>query len=236
MSQAEKFVIEKLPWKKKGKSPKEVPYPLPEPGNICWCALARRQSGKTTLFCNLVRAYRRFFERIIILSPTARYDKIWDNVKYPNVFVGDEVTNETLSKIAETQIEVFDQSKPKENRCLLIIDDSSSDLKRKQLRYMFTKFTTLFRHWGGDLIWACHNLTFMEGSQIQNALQWCVWDTNKKALKKFCDDTATARMDEDSLIKFIKSNTTNPYDFVYIDYSKSPDETFWVKFDHVYKP
>ena len=104
MSQ-ENFVIEKLPWKKKGRPPKEVPYSLPRPGEICWCANARRQSGKTTIFCNRIRAYQRFYETIIILSPTAKYDKMWNSVKdYKNVYFGDEVTNETLQKIAETQI------------------------------------------------------------------------------------------------------------------------------------
>lgn len=189
------------------------------------------------MFCNLSRAYQRFYENIIILSPTGRYDKMWNSVKdYKNVLFGDEVTNATLQKIAESQIEVYDHKKPDENRCLLILDDSSSELKRKNLRYMFTKFTTLFRHWGGDLIWACHNLTFMEGSQIDNAKQWCVWDMNGKSLKKFVQDTATARMNEQNLEKFIRSNTREAFSFVFIDYSKHPDETFWVKFDHLYKP
>jgi hypothetical protein len=170
------------------------------------------------------------------LSPTAHYDRIWDNVKYPNVYVGDEVTNVTLQKLAESQMEIYDQNKPKENRCLLIIDDSSSELKRKQLRYMFTKFTTMWRHWGGDIIWACHNLTFMENSQIGNALQWCIWDLHKKSLKTLSQSLSTARMDEPSLQKFIRENTRNPYSFVFIDYSKPPDKTFYIGFDEVYEP
>lgn len=198
-------------------------------------ALARRQSGKTTLFCNLIRAYQRFYEKIIVLSPTVKYDAKYREVShYKNLLFGEDVTTEVLQKIAEDQMANYHHKHFKENRCLLIIDDSSTELKRKNLRYMFSKFTTLFRHWGGDLIWAVHSLSYMEPAQVQNALQFTIWDTNRKALKKLAQDTATARMDEDALETFIKENTKDPYSFVFIDYTKDPDQTFWVKFDRVY--
>lgn len=235
MATDNRFVVEPLPWKSK-KSPKEVPWPLPKPGEVCFCALARRQSGKTTVFCCLVRAYRRFYEKIIVLSPTVMFDPKWKAISsYENVLFGEDVNNEVLERIAEDQKAIYKHDRPNENRCLLIIDDSSTELKRKNLRYWFSKFTTMFRHWGGDLIWSCHALTYMEGAQIQNILQFAIWDLNRKALRKLVQDTATARVDEDALFKLIKENTRTPHSCVFIDYTKNPDETFWINFDRPYK-
>lgn len=232
----EKFVVEMLPWKKKGRPPKEVPWPLPKPGSICWCLLARSESGKTTLMCNLVRAYQKQYERIIILSPSIMLDKSWDNIRhYPNVVGGDEVTNAVLQEIKDIQFQVYDHKKPDENRCLLLIDDSSNDLKRANLRYMFTKFTTMFRHWGGDLIYSAHNITFLEGAQINNTKQFAVWDMNNKYLKKFCDTVATAKMNEEDMYKYIRENTKEMYSFVFWDIKKPTlEETFWIGFDRPY--
>ncbi|KAJ3048810.1 hypothetical protein HK097_010191 [Rhizophlyctis rosea] len=154
------------------------------------------------------------------------FDPKWKAISsYENVLFGEDVNNEVLEQIAEDQKAIYKHDRPNENRCLLIIDDSGTELKRKNLQYWFSKFTTMFRHWGGDLIWSCHALTYMEGAQIQNILQFAIWDLNRKALRKLVHDTATARVDEDALFKLIKENTMTPHSCVFIDYTKAPDET-----------
>ncbi|KAJ3054270.1 hypothetical protein HK097_002207 [Rhizophlyctis rosea] len=166
---------------------------------------------------NFHRAYQKFYEChdgiIIVLSPDVFKSSKWKNVfDYPSVLAGSKANNQVIEGIVEDQIEKWDDKKPRQKRCLLVIDDFS----------------------GGDLIFACHNRTLLEGSQINNVLQWCVWDMTKKNLKKFCDDTATAKMDEVELFKFIKANIHEPYSFVDIDFNKPPDETFWIGFDRPY--
>lgn len=232
----EKFKVEPLPWKS-GRTPKDPPPPLPEPGKICWVMLGRRQSGKTLQLINIVRAMKRSMDLICILSPTVYLDPKWKAVtKYDNVVVSDQVNNETLAAIVNMQKERYSSKHPKEYQCLVIVDDAGNDFRRAKLRHQMNVYFSMLRHYGGNLICAVQSITHLEGTQITNAMQWSVWDMNKRALTKFCNDVATARVNEDTLKRFILENTGDPYAFVYVDFSKPPDETLYVGFDRVWTP
>lgn len=235
-TQRQQFVVEPLPWKSK-KVPKQLPHPLPVVGKICWTCLARRASGKTLMLINLVRAYKRQMDLIIILSPTLHLDPQWKAVAgYDNVIGSDTVDNEVLTQILQTQKARFNPEEPSAYQCLLIIDDSGNDFRRAKLRAMLDVLYTTFRHYGGNLITACQSLQHMEGAQVSNSSQWCLWDTNQRQLKKIATDLATSRMNEKDLETFIRNNTKAPYSFVFIDYTAPPEETFRVGFDEVYRP
>ena len=228
------FVVETLPWKSK-KCPKEIPVPLPQPGKVCWTLLAKRQSGKTLLLCNLVRAYRRHMDLIVILSPTLHLDQKWKSVShFDNVIGSDTVNNETLTRIVQAQRESYDPEHPGEYQCLLIVDDAGNDFRRASLRQMMNVLYCTFRHYGGNLICAVQSLQHMESTQISNTSQWCIWDTNQRSLKKIATDLATSRINEKDLEEFIKNNTRELYSFVFIDYTAPPEETFRIGFDRIY--
>lgn len=232
----EKFKVEPLPWKS-SRTPKDPPPPLPEPGKICWVMLGRRQSGKTLQLINIIRAYKRSMDMIFILSPTVYLDPKWAAVtKYDNVMVSNKVDNETLSAIVTMQEERYDPKHPKEYQCLVIVDDAGNDFRRAKLRQQMNEYFSKLRHYGGSLIVACQSISHLESTQITNAMQWSLWDSNKRQLKKFCDDVATARVNEDTLRRFIVENTGNPFDFVTIDFTKPPSETLRVGFDRVWTP
>lgn len=231
------FKVETLPWKSK-KTPETPPHPLPQTaGEICWVMMARRMSGKTLQLINLVRAYRRTMDLIIILSPTVFLDQKWKAVtQYDNVMVSNVVDNEKLEAIVSTQEARYDPKHPNEYQLLVIVDDAGCDLRRAKLRQQMNSYFSRLRHYGAGLIVAVQSINHLEGSMITNATQWSVWDMNKRALKKFCDDVATARVNEETLKLFIVQNTDKPYDFVYIDFTKPPDETLRVGFNRVWRP
>ncbi len=236
----QRFVIETLPWKSK-KVPSEVPEPLPIPGEdhrgLSFVLCARRFSGKTLTMVNLIRAYKKQMQLIIVLSPTVHLDKNWNAItKYDNVWVSETVDNELLQKIVDHQKKVYDKNKPKENRCLVVIDDMANYFRRKEMRLMLNVMFTSFRHLGGDLIVGTQNLTLLEGTQIENTLQWCLWDMSDRQLKKLAKDISTSRMRENQLERFVRENTKQPFSHVFIDYMKPPDQCFWVGFDHVWNP
>ena len=235
VKQPQKFTIETLPWKSK-RIPKEIPEPLPTE-NICWSLVSRRGGGKTLLMVNLIRAYKKHMDTIVILSPTVHLDPKWQSVaKYDNVYVSDTVNNEMLENIVENQKRVYDRNTPKENRCLLVIDDSGNFFRRKELRLMMNVLYTTFRHYGGNLICGVQSLLHMDSIQISNSTQWCIWDMNQKQLKKLATDLATSRINEDQLERFVRQNTVKPFSFVFIDYTKSQDQSFWVGFDSIWNP
>jgi hypothetical protein len=204
---------------------------------VCWICLGRRESGKTLQLISLVRAYKRSMDLICILSPTVHLDPKWKAVtKYDNVMVSSKVDNETLAAIVEMQEQRYDPKHPKEYQCLVIVDDAGNDFRRAKLRQQMNEYFSKLRHYGGNLIVACQSITHLESTQITNAMQWSLWDTNRRSLKKFCDDVATARVNEETLKRFILENTGDPHSFVYIDFSKPPNETLHVGFDRVWTP
>jgi Poxvirus A32 protein len=228
------FKIEPLPWKTK-KLVKDIPDVLPKPGTICWTMVARRSSGKTLHLINLVKAYSRSVNAIIILSPTINLDKKWDAVKeYKNVLVGDQISNETLLSILQKQKEAYDPKKPQDCQILLVIDDFGALFRRKEIRHAMNILYQTCRHYGCNLITACQSIMHLESAMISNSVQWTIWQVNKRALKKICNDLATATMDEDALEKFVNDNTKEPYAWVFIDYLKDPSEVFWIKYDKTY--
>jgi hypothetical protein len=232
----EKFRVEPLPWKS-SRTPKDPPPPLPECGKVCWVMLGRRQSGKTLQLINIVRAYKRSMDLICILSPTVYLDPKWKAVtKYDNVMVSSKVDNETLAAIVEMQEQRYDPKHPKEYQCLVIVDDAGNDFRRAKLRQQMNEYFTTLRHRGGNLIVAVQSITHLESTQVTNAMQWSVWDTNKRALTKFSNDVSTARVNEDTLKRFILENTGDPYSFVFIDFSAPTDQTLRVGFDRVWTP
>lgn len=232
----EKFRVENLPWKS-SRTPKEPPAPLPAPGTLAWVMLGRRQSGKTLQLINIIRAYKRSMDLICILSPTVHLDPKWAAVtKFDNVMVSSKVDNETLAAIVALQEERYDPKHPKEYQCLVIVDDAGNDFRRAKLRQQMNEYFSKLRHYGGNLIVACQSISHLESTQITNAMQWSVWDSNRRQLKKFCDDVATARVNEETLKRFIVENTGTPYAFVFIDFTKPPGEELRVGFDRVWNP
>ena len=230
------FKIELLPWKSK-RTPKELPYPLPQAGSICWTLLGKRQSGKTLLLVNLVRAYQKKMDLIVLLAPTLHLDPKWKAVShYDNVIGSDQVNNDVLAQIVQAQKERFDREHPEDYQCLLIVDDAGNDFRRAKLRQMMNVLYTTFRHYGGNRICGVQSLQHMESTQISNSSQWCIWDTNQRQLKKIATDLATSRITEKQLEEFIKENTKKLYSFVFIDYTAPPEETFRKGFQDVYEP
>ncbi|KAJ3029266.1 hypothetical protein HDV00_009678 [Rhizophlyctis rosea] len=228
------FQIELLPWKSK-RTPKDLPVPLPQPGKICWTLLGKRQSGKTLLLCNLIRAYRRQMDPIVILSPTLHLDPKWESVShYDNVVGSDRVNDDVLYGIVQMQKERFDKEHPEDYQCLLVVDDAGNDFRRANLRQMMNVLYTTFRHYGGNLICGIQSPQHMESTQISNSTQWCIWDTNQRSLKKIATDLATSRMSEKALEEYIRENTKPLYSFVFIDYTAPPQETFRVGFGQPY--
>ncbi|KAJ3031056.1 hypothetical protein HK097_005512, partial [Rhizophlyctis rosea] len=233
----ETFRVETLPWKSK-RCPRTPPHPLPQTvQELCWGLVARRMSGKTLKLINIVRAFKRSVDLIYILSPIVRLDQKWRAVTgYDNVIVSSKVDNETLAAIVEVQQERYDPKHPDEYQALVIIDDAGCDMRRAKLRQMINDYTSRLRHFGAGVVLAVQSINHLEGSMITNITQWSIWDMNKRALKKFCDDVATARVNEDTLKRFILENTGDPYAFVCIDFTKPPSETLRVGFDRVWTP
>lgn len=238
----EKFTVQPLPWSSKdAKEPKRkkpIPYPLPLIGGdsfLCMNALARRESGKSTIFANLIRVYYPYMSRIIILSPTIFNDVTYEQIlKWDKVVASDVVTNEQIEAIFQSQ-EGYERKDPDREEILLIIDDSSDDFKRRSLRQQLTLLYTRGRHHGIHFCVACHGITFFEGPMITNSSQWLIWDLNKSALKQLSAKIATRQMNEQNMEEFLSATTEKPYSFAFINNKDPYNNKYYIGFDKPYE-
>lgn len=238
----EKFKIQPLPWPSKdAKEPKRkktIPWPLPLVGGnsfLCMTALARRESGKSTVFANLIRVYYPYMSKVILLSPTIFNDATYEQIlKWEKVVACDIVTNKQIEAIFQSQ-HGYDRSDPKREEILVIIDDSSDDFKRSSLRQQLNLLFTRGRHHGIHFAIACHGITFMEGAMITNSTQYIIWDLNKSALKQLSAKISTRMMNEKKMEEYIESSTEKPYSFAFINTRDPYENKFYVGFDDPYE-
>jgi len=241
--QGKKFSIQPLPWPSKdAKEPKRkkpLAYPLPiltKETGLCWNLLAKRESGKSTLVCNLIRAYYPYVKAVYILSPTVFNDPVYKQVlQWENVYAVDEVTNEQVLALFKAQAG-YDANDPDSEMILAIIDDSSEDFKRKHLRQQLTKLYTKGRHAGIQFIICCHNIQFYESPMINNSNQWSIWDLNTLAMKTLCGKLATRTMSERDLSQFIETCIRDgPYSFAFINYKDPYGHKYYHSLDRPYE-
>ena len=126
-----------------------------------WLIVGKKGSGKSTFVLNLLRKkemYRRHFNNIYLVSPTAQRDdkfqKLCDELKQSNNCY-DECSAETLNEIRE-RVEKFndeflsDEKNIKKNKKpynLLILDDCISDLNRgSEIKNIINKMVMNSRH------------------------------------------------------------------------------------------
>jgi len=144
---------------------KQVDYdeidPLQKNSPNVWLIVGKRGSGKSTFVLNLLRKkemYRRAFDNIYLVSPTAekddKFDKLITELKETNNFYED-CNNETLTEIRE-RVQQFnndfleDEKNIKKNKkpnSLLILDDCISDLnKNSEIKNTINKMVMNSRH------------------------------------------------------------------------------------------
>lgn len=223
------FEVKPLTTLTKVKPSSKIPEPLPQPGKICWTLLSRRRGGKSTMLANSIKVYSKDMSEIIVISSTVFIDPIWKSVaNLKNVSFGDQVNNEIPEKILQRQKERFMQD-PKGSSILLVVDDSGNLFRSKHLRAMMNVLYTTFRHYNGNLICAVQSMQHLEGTQITNSSQWCIWQSDARQLKKICTDLATAHMDSKALETFIKESTKEKYNFAFVDFTDEKDEDVFRK-------
>ena len=144
---------------------KQVDYdeidPLQKNSPNVWLIVGKRGSGKSTFVLNLLRKkemYRRAFDNIYLVSPTAekddKFDKLITELKETNNFYED-CNNETLTEIRE-RVQQFNNDfledeknikKKKKPNSLLILDDCISDLnKNSEIKNTINKMVMNSRH------------------------------------------------------------------------------------------
>jgi hypothetical protein len=131
--------------------------PLLLQNNACvYIISGRKGAGKTTLLINLLdspRVYKRRFENIFLISPTARTDKklskLVKELERDSKFY-DTYSEELIENILE-QINTDNEENERKNKHLLILDDCALSISKK-LNSNLNKLVVTARHRGVTLI------------------------------------------------------------------------------------
>ena len=183
--------------------------PLQKDNHNIWLIVGKKGSGKSTFVLNLLRKkemYRRHFNNIFLVSPTAKRDdkfqKLCDELTQNNQCY-DECTAEVLNEIRE-RVEKFNddflsdeknKKKGKKPHSLLILDDCISDLNRgSEIKNIINKMTMNSRHLKLS-IWIISQKYRLISTAIRANADLITFfknenDIEKKALEEFSIDTS----------------------------------------------
>jgi energy-coupling factor transporter ATP-binding protein EcfA2 len=183
--------------------------PLQKDNHNIWLIVGKKGSGKSTFVLNLLRKkemYRRHFNNIFLVSPTAQRDdkfqKLCDELKQTNNCF-DECTPDILNDIRE-RIETFNdeflqdeknKKKGKKPHNLLILDDCISDLnKGSEIKNIINKMVMNSRHLKLS-IWIISQKYKLISTAIRANADLITFfknenDIEKKALEEFSIDTS----------------------------------------------
>lgn len=202
--------------KKTTKYNKRIPEPLPQLP-FAMSVVAPRKSGKTSLVCGLIKdVYRKAAKEVVICSPTALLDPTYQSLsKFENVWVTDQVNNETLQAILDKQSAMY--ATDKSQTMLLYIDDSGDFFKRAQAQKMMNILFTRCRHSGISLIVCVQSPQHLSTIQKSNSTQYLVFRCDTKSMRTLAEQLQTKHKMADDVYQYLMDATEKRFSFAYID-------------------
>lgn len=214
--------------------------PLPKTTRgLIYIISGRKGSGKTSLMINLLSnkkegGYKKFFDNIWLISPTARNDdkmkklvnELDDDGKYYDTLTGD-----TLDEITNLVQEYNKEHDKEEPRNLLIIDDCMCDLPPRQSKSILNKIVVLARHYKLSVWFLVQKYNSINTLIRSNADIISFFKTdNEKEYKTLEDDIFISS----NLFRYIYDFATDegPNSFLHINLLSNPP-TFYKRFDKI---
>ncbi len=223
---------------------------------------AQMGSGKTTLICNLVVRYRKFFDKVIFISPSADLDeKIEKCLRAKDVSL--PTTRENLEGVIEklkqdtfdakrdaeegavpvptlTQLITGRQPRRKKKKIedtLLVLDDASVNKAIFDKSSLFAKFLFSHRKFSTSIIMVTHyhRLMPLPFRAVLNAL--IIFQIgNEQELKGILEEHGLG-IDKDMFRRIVDFATKEPFSFLVINKNRGiRDGRFTKRFEVMIKP
>jgi hypothetical protein len=173
--------------------------PLPKTGYIQHLIIGQKGSGKSTFIINMLKhkdAYRKFFDNIFLISPTAKNDNKFDKLikeldKVGNYYTecNEENVNEVLNKVLEFNDSFDEEEEKRKPHSLLILDDCIHDLPKGQQKSIINNIFTTNRHRKLSIWVASQKLKAISTLIRNQADLLTIWRTNEKVEREGIIDT-----------------------------------------------
>lgn len=124
-----------------------VPPPFPNKNSVIFIS-GGQGTGKSTFISNLFKAkgenriYRKVFDTVMYATPEEVFSSEEDHIFKGHPRVYHDLSPETFETIIETAVE----TKKDGGNSVLVIDDFSEELKKKQTEFMLRKLINKHRH------------------------------------------------------------------------------------------
>lgn len=188
--------------------------------------------GKTNLCMNFLLKpilWRNFFDKIYLLGPTVKMDKLFKQIKVPDDQIVTEPT-EFIPKLVEWVRKQEDAVKndPKTApKVLFFFEDITAYRSSVQNDPEFARCFTTIRHHKASALVNVHKYTALERTARINCMHICVFPVNRTDIEQLYKEYASAHLDMDDffiMCRFCwKPDEENKKPFLYINMYQ-PDE------------
>ena len=218
---------------------------------------AQMRSGKTTLICSLIKFYRKFFDKVVFISPSVDLDEKLEkclNKKDIKLTLTKENLEAVIEKLREDTFEAIrDAEEPEEEvpsmkdiivgrkarrkkkkleDTLLVLDDASSFRSIFDRSTVFSKFLYSHRKFNTSIIMVTHYSRLMPLAfrSVLNAL--IIFQLgNQKEIDGILEEHGLG-VSRDTFRQIIERATSEPFSFLVINKNKPLKEgRFLLRFD-----
>lgn len=191
--------------------------------------------GKTNLVMNLLLKeifWNKFFDKIYLLGPTVKMDKLFKNIKVPEDQVVTD-SEEFMPKLIEwttRQKEEVKMDPKRAPKCLFFFEDITAYRQTVQKDPKFGECFTTIRHHKSSAVVNFHKYTALERTARINCMHICVFPVNKTDMDQIYEEYATAHLDKDDftvMCRFAwKPDEENKKPFLYINMYAEDNKRF----------
>ena len=182
-------------------------------------------SGKTVLLLNLILRsvfpYKKFYDKIIIFSPTIGLDTSWEILEGKDKYLLiDELTQEAVEEILENQkfnIELDGKKKTKFQ--LIICDDYGGDLKNAKYKFLVSLLMKL-RHYNIHLFLTTQSYRAVPRGMRLQFNYHLIFKVSPQELKIISQEVNSSIDEEIFKQIYLTAIDERPFNFLYIDIRK----------------
>lgn len=187
----------------------DIPLPDEQQGNAFLVGISgRRKSGKTHLLDLLMKTFwKKEFDKIFVLSKTAKYQPKFFASWKGSIFYIENWDCDFFAALREEQIR-----KPKQ-KCLIIIDDMSANMREKLYAANVDEFAFIGRHFRVSVVWLAQKITLFTPGFRQEADAFILFrEENMSELRLLHREWGFGDMDE--FLCQLVENTREQYSWI----------------------